>query len=86
MKYTTASADGEDYGCYIMGYDLSKGSLSVADGDDYAQPDVVLVGPNKIQGVVAGEDDTVTLSQSHKTHTIREADHGTLWIWQKRKR
>ena len=43
MKYTTASADGEDYGCYIMGYDLSKGSLSVADGDDYAQPDVVLV-------------------------------------------
>ena len=45
MKYTTASADGEDYGCYIMGYDLSKGSLSVADGDDYAQPDVVLVGP-----------------------------------------
>lgn len=65
MKYTTASADGEDYGCYIMGYDLSKGSLSVADGDDYAQPDVVLVGPNKIQGVVAGEDDTVTLSQSY---------------------
>lgn len=65
MKYTTASADGEDYGCYIMGYDLSKGSLSVADGDDYAQPDVVLVGPNKIQGVVVGEDDTVTLSQSY---------------------
>ena len=65
MKYTTASADGEDYGCYIMGYDLSKGSLSVADGDDYAQPDLVLVGPNKIQGVVAGEDDTVTLSQSY---------------------
>ena len=29
------------------------------------QPDVVLVGPNKIQGVVAGEDDTVTLSQSY---------------------
>ena len=65
MKYTTASADGEDYGCYIMGYDLSKGSLSVADGDDYAQPDLVLVGPNKIQGVVVGEDDTVTLSQSY---------------------
>ena len=62
---TADSADGEDYGCYIMGYDLSKGSLSVADGDDYAQPDVVLVGPNKIQGVVVGEDDTVTLSQSY---------------------
>ena len=29
------------------------------------QPDVVLVGPNKIQGVVVGEDDTVTLSQSY---------------------
>ena len=65
MKYTTASADGEDYGCDIMGYAHSKGSLSVADGDDYAQPDVVLVGPNKIQGVVVGEDDTVTLSQSY---------------------
>ena len=48
-----------------MGYDLSKGSLSVADGDDYAQPDVVLVGPNKIQGVMVGEDGSVTLSQSY---------------------
>lgn len=65
MNYTTASADGEDYGCYILGYDLSKGEPDVAEGDTYAQPDLVLVSPNKIQGVVVGEDDTVTLSQSY---------------------
>ena len=49
-------------------YPLSDGmkyTTARADGDDYAQPDVVLVGPNKIQGVVVGEDDTVTLSQSY---------------------
>lgn len=40
------------------------GGLTVAEGDDYAQPDVVLAGPDKIQGV-AVQDGTVTLSQSY---------------------
>lgn len=66
MHYTTTDADGNDLGCYIMGYDMTDGDtgLTVAEGDDYAQPDVVLVGPNKIQGVVV-KDGAVTLSQSY---------------------
>ena len=31
-------------------------------------------------------DDGEGKDAKNKTHTIREADHGTLWIWQKRKR
>jgi len=66
MHYTTEDADGNALGCYIMGYDMTGGDtgLTVADGDEYAQPDVVLVGPNKIQGVVV-KDGAVTLSQSY---------------------
>ena len=67
IHYTTASADG-DYGCYILGYDLSGGEdarLAVPEGGKYALPDVVLAAPNKIQGMVLCADGTVTLSQSY---------------------
>lgn len=66
MDYTTENAEGEKLGCYIMGYDMSGGDtgLTVAAGDNYAQPDVVLAAPNKIQGVVV-KDGSVTLSQSY---------------------
>ena len=66
MDYTTPNAEGEELGCYIMGYHMTGGDrgLAVAQGDSYAQPDVVLVAPNKIQGVVV-QDGTVTLSQSY---------------------
>ncbi len=65
MPYTTTSADGEEYGTYIMGYDVSGGDetrMVVADGDSFVQPDVVLVAPDKIQGAVVGADGYVTLS------------------------
>ena len=66
MDYTTENAEGENLGCYIMGYDMTAGDtgLTVAAGDRYAQPDVVLAAPNKIQGVVV-KDGAVTLSQSY---------------------
>lgn len=66
MDYTTENAEGDKLGCYIMGYDMTGGDtgLTVAAGDSYAQPDVVLAAPNKIQGVVV-KDGTVTLSQSY---------------------
>lgn len=64
MDYTTADADGNELGCYILGYALAGGGLTGTEGDDYAQPDVVLVGPDKIQGV-AVQDGAVTLSQSY---------------------
>ena len=64
MDYTTADADGNELGCYILGYALAGSGLTAAEGDDYAQPDVVLAGPDKIQGVVV-QDGAVTLSQSY---------------------
>ena len=66
MDYTTENAEGEKLGCYIMGYDMTGGDtgLTVVAGDNYAQPDVVLAAPNKIQGVVV-KDGAVTLSQSY---------------------
>ncbi|MGN0708069.1 MAG: hypothetical protein ACI4JC_08735 [Faecalibacterium sp.] len=67
MQYTTASADG-DYGCYILGYDLSGGEesrLAIPEGGAYPLPDVVLAAPNKIQGMVLCADGTMTLSQSY---------------------
>lgn len=66
MDYTTENAEGEKLGCYIMGYDMTNGDtgLTVAAGDRYAQPDVVLAAPNKMQGVVV-KDGAVTLSQSY---------------------
>lgn len=61
MDYTTENAEGDKLGCYIMGYDMTGGDtgLTVAAGDSYAQPDVVLAAPNKIQGVVV-KDGAVT--------------------------
>lgn len=60
MAYTTTSAEGDYYGCYILGYDLSEGELA-----SDSVPAVVLVAPNKIQGMVLSNDGTVTLSQSY---------------------
>lgn len=65
MNFTTTSGDGEEYGCYILGYDMSKeGALSTASGQRYPVPDCVLVAPNKIQGAVC-RDGEVILSQSY---------------------
>ena len=67
MAFTTPTADGES-GCYILGYDLGGGKLSVPEGERYPVPVIALVAPDKIQGVVAlpdGESTTVWLSQSY---------------------
>ena len=67
MAFTTPTADGES-GCYILGYDLSNGKLSIPEGEKYPVPAIVLVAPDKIQGMVAlpdGQNTTVWLSQSY---------------------
>lgn len=66
MDFTTASGDGEEYGCYILGFDLSSegGVLTVPSGQQYPVPDCVLAAPNKIQGMVCLAD-RVILSQSY---------------------
>lgn len=63
MDFTTTSGDGEEYGCYILGFDLSQ-PLTVPAGEQYPAPDCVLAAPNKIQGMVCLAD-RVILSQSY---------------------
>ena len=71
MNYTTPNAnnDGQEYGCYILGYDLSElgdERMMPADGADYAIPDHVLACPWKIQGMVCDPvNHVVVLSQSY---------------------
>lgn len=71
MNYTTpnASNDGQEYGCYILGYNLSElgdDRMKPADGADYAIPDHVLACPWKIQGMVCDPvNNIVVLSQSY---------------------
>lgn len=64
MNFTTTSGDGAEYGCYILGFDLGGGALTVPDGEQYPVPDCVLAAPDKIQGVVCLAD-RVILSQSY---------------------
>lgn len=65
MNFTTTSADGDEYGCYILGFDMSReGALTPPSGQKYPVPDYVLVAPNKIQGAVCWGDQVV-LSQSY---------------------
>ena len=63
MKFTTPSADG-DYGCYILGYATDGGEIGISEGQTYPIPSLVLVAPDRIQGVVK-VGDTVWLSQSY---------------------
>lgn len=71
MNYTTPNAnnDGSEYGCYILGYDLTEqgdARMQPADGADYAIPDHVLACPWKIQGMVCDPvNGVVVLSQSY---------------------
>lgn len=63
VPYTTASADGE-YGCYILGYRLDSGGLTVPEGAACPVPDVALAAPGRLQGMVCLPDG-VMLSQSY---------------------
>lgn len=64
MDFTTQTADG-DSGCYILGYDLSRSDALSAGPDGFPVPDYVLVAPDRIQGVVACDEESVLLSQSY---------------------
>ena len=71
MNYTTPNAnnDGSEYGCYILGYDLSQqgdARLQPADGKKYAMPDYVFAAPWKIQGMLYDTEAKIAvLSQSY---------------------
>ncbi len=67
LNYTT-NVNGEAYGCYIAGYDISKlgtDRLSPANNQAYATPDVMMAAPQKVQGMAFDtQTNTVILSHS----------------------
>lgn len=65
MEYTTTADDGSEYGCYIMGFDLSSGHDRLLGQKRYPIPDVILAAPDRIQGITITADTNVILSQSY---------------------
>lgn len=67
MNYTT-KAENAEYGCYILGYDLSKKSVERFDEagpDGYPVPDMVMAAPDRIQGITSLSNGQMLLSQSY---------------------
>ena len=77
MDYTTQAKDGSEYGCYILGFDMSQGHERLLGTDSYPMPDVILVAPNRIQGITLTQNGKVVLSQSYG-----RANDSTLLIYQ----
>lgn len=65
MPYTTLADDGSEYGCYILGFDMSQGHERLLTGDPYPMPDVILAAPNRVQGMTLAGENRVVLSQSY---------------------
>lgn len=65
MPYTTTADDGSEYGCYILGFDMSQGHSRLLSGEPYPMPDLILAAPDRIQGITLAGDDKVVLSQSY---------------------
>jgi len=65
MPYTTAASDESEYGCYILGFDMTQGHSRLLEGDPYPLPDVMLAAPDRIQGITLTSTDKVVLSQSY---------------------
>ena len=65
MPYTTRASDESEYGCYILGFDMSQGHGRLLSGDPYPLPDVILAAPDRIQGITLAGTDKVMLSQSY---------------------
>lgn len=65
MDYTTLAADGSEYGCYILGFDMRQGHERLITDGAYPMPDLILAAPNRIQGVTLAGNNRVVLSQSY---------------------
>lgn len=65
MPYTTSASDGSEYGCYILGFDMTQGHSRLLSGDPYPLPDVILTAPDRIQGITLTDMGKVVLSQSY---------------------
>ena len=76
IPYTTMADDGSQYGCYILGFDMSLGHDRLLSGESYPMPDVILAAPDRIQGFTLAGEDKVVLSQSYG-----RANDSTLLIY-----
>ncbi len=76
MPYTTTACDESEYGCYILGFDMTQGHDRLLADDLYPIPDVILVAPDRIQGITLTGTDKVVLSQSYG-----RANDSTLLIY-----
>lgn len=65
MEYTTPAKDGSEYGCYILGFDMSQGHSRLLTEESYPMPDLILAAPNRIQGITLAGTNKVILSQSY---------------------
>ena len=77
MEYTTKAKDGSEYGCYILGFDMTDGHDRLLGADPFPMPDIILAAPNRIQGITLTGSDKVVLSQSYG-----RANDSTLLIYQ----
>lgn len=75
LEFTTTADDGSEYGCYILGFDMSEGHQRLI-GEGYPEPDVILAAPDRIQGVTLTSSGKVVLSQSYG-----RANDSTLLIY-----
>lgn len=64
MEYTTKASDGSEYGCYILGFDMTAGHERLV-AEPYPMPDVILSAPNRVQGMTLAGENKVVLSQSY---------------------
>lgn len=77
MDYTTQANDGSEYGCYILGFDMSLGHERLLSEEHYPMPDLILAAPNRIQGITLAGSNKVILSQSYG-----RANDSTLLIYE----
>jgi hypothetical protein len=76
MDYTTKAANGNEYGCYILGFDMSEGHDRLLVEQNYPIPEVILAAPDRIQGITLTGNGKVVLSQSYG-----RANDSTLLIY-----
>jgi hypothetical protein len=77
MDYTTKADDNSEYGCYILGFDMTQGHDRLKNGDVYPMPDVILSAPDRIQGITLTNSGKTVLSQSYG-----RANDSTILIYQ----
>lgn len=65
IPYTTAADDGSEYGCYILGFDMTQGHSRLLTPESYPMPDLILAAPDRIQGITMTDNSRIVLSQSY---------------------